>query len=203
MENGGESEMKGKMILIINICKEKLHYFEFVKPVLDILEKNKISYFTKHYFDLKNDDLNKADKVIICGTSLFDNEFVKDINRFLWLKDFEKPVFGICGGMQIIGLVFGGELKRKAEIGFYCGDFKKEFFGVSREQEVYHLHNFYVDFSKLNDFEIYSENKVIQAVKHRDKEIYGVLFHPEVRQKSLIRNFCLNNYDTENIKSFV
>ena len=100
---------------------------------------------------------------------------------------------GICGGMQIIGLVFGGRLKKKTEIGFYYEDFKKEFLGLFREQEVYHLHNYYIDFYKLKEFEIYSENKVIQAVKHWDKEIYGVLFHPEVRQKSLIRNFCLNN----------
>jgi len=181
------------MILIINICKEKLHYFEFVKPVLDILEKNKISYLTKHYLDLEDDDLNKADKVIICGTSLFDNGFIKNIDRFLWIKNFKNPIMGICGGMQIIGLVFGGRLKKKTEIGFYYEDFKKEFLGLFREQEVYHLHNYYIDFYKLKEFEIYSENKVIQAVKHWDKEIYGVLFHPEVRQKSLIRNFCLNN----------
>ena len=27
-------------------------------------------------------------------------------------------------------------------------------------------------------------------VKHKDREIYGVLFHPEVRQKDLIVRFC-------------
>ena len=45
---------------------------------------------------------------------------------------------------------------------------------------------------KLGDFEIFCENEnVVQAVKHEEKEIYGILFHPEVRQKDLIKNFCL------------
>ena len=51
------------------------------------------------------------------------------------------------------------------------------------------MHNNYVDFSNL-DFEIFAGNKIVQSVKHKEKEIYGVLFHPEVRQKDMILNFC-------------
>lgn len=182
------------MILVINICKEKLHYYEFVKPIEDIIKKLGESYFVRGYKGLKKKDLNKASKVIICGTSLFDNEFIKDINKFSWLKNFNRPVLGICGGMEIIGLVFGGKLKRKTEIGFYKERFEKKFLGISGEIEVYHLHNYSVDFSQLNDFEVccFSDteiNKVAQAVKHKNKKIYGVLFHPEVRQKNLINFF--------------
>ena len=50
-------------------------------------------------------------------------------------------------------------------------------------------YNNYVDFSGLKDFEIYSGGKFIQAVKHVGKEIYGVLFHPEVRNKEMILEF--------------
>jgi len=189
-------------ILIINICKEKLHYCEFVKPVEDIVVSLKLKYFTKHYKELNKKDLEESDKIIICGTSLKDNEFLENINKFKWLMNFKKPVIGICGGMEIIGAVFGGKLKKKTEeskgflkkkteIGFYKEAFKKKFLGF-KEGEVYHLHNYYVEFDKR--FEILSSNKVVQAVKHKKKEIYGLLFHPEVRNKEIIKNFVRNIY---------
>ncbi len=181
--------MNKKEILIIDICKEKLHYFEFVKPIEDILRKEKKRYFVKHYRDLTTKDLEKTEKIIICGTSLRDNEFLKDVERFKWIKKTDKKILGICGGMQIIGLVYGGKLKRKTEIGFFKENFKKKFLGLFGDEEVYHLHNNYVSFSR--EFEIFAGNKIVGAVKHKKREIYAVLFHPEVRQKDLIKNFYL------------
>ena len=177
------------MILIINICKEKLHYYEFVKPIEDILRRDGAGFFTKHYKDITDSDLEKASKVIICGTSLKDEEFVKDISKFSWISDFDKPLLGICGGFQIISILNGGDLKKGEEIGFYIEKFKKPYLGLEDGVEVYHLHNNYIDFSGLKDFEIYSGEKIIQVVKHKEKEIYGVLFHPEVRNKEMILEF--------------
>jgi len=176
------------MILIINICKEKLHYFEFVKPIADVLIKNDLRYITKHYNDIDEKDLKKADKIIICGTSLKDNQFLEDINKFKWIKYFKKPIYGICGGMQIIGLIFKGKLKEKLEIGLNRIKFCSDFYNSCENQEVYQLHNNYIEFSKL--FHVMAENDVVQAVKHNEKEIYGVLFHPEVRNKWMIERFC-------------
>lgn len=181
------------MILLVDICNEKLHYLEFVKPVEDILRREGLGFFTKKYKEVGESDLVKADKIIICGTSLKDCDFSssKNLKYSSWIKDFNKPLLGICGGMQVIGLIFGGELKSKKEIGFYSENFEKNFLGIYGQNEVYHLHNNFVDFNKLKIFEIYSENKkVVQAVKHINKEIYGVLFHPEVRQKSMVQAFC-------------
>ncbi|MEK6872999.1 MAG: hypothetical protein AAB958_00150 [Patescibacteria group bacterium] len=178
------------MILIINICKEKLHYYEFIKPIKDILDKNNVDFLIKHYKNIKKEDLQKSDKIIICGTSLMDNEFIKYTNKFNWIKNFNKPVLGICGGMEIIGLAFCGKLKRKTEIGFYEEKFNKQFLGLKNIQKVYHLHNYYINFNNINEFGIFcSSGKISQAVKHNQKQIYGVLFHPEVRQKELITNF--------------
>lgn len=174
-------------ILIINICKERLHYFEFVKPLEDILKKNNIKYFTIHYKKLRKKDLEKTSKIIICGTSLKDNEFTENINKFLWIKNIKKSILGICGGMQLIGLEFKGRLKKRTEIGFYKENFKIDFLGLNGENEVYHLHNNYIALSR--EFEIFSKNKIIQAVKHKAREIYCVLFHPEVRNKKMILNF--------------
>lgn len=171
------------MILIINVCSEKLHYYEFVKPVEDILKEK--HFFAKHYLDLSEDDLKKASKIIICGTSLKDDFFIKNIEKFSWLLNFKKPVLGICAGMQIIGLVFGGKLKKKKEIGFFQENFRKGFLGIKSKQEVYHLHKNYIEFP--SSFEIFSSSKIAQAV--RFKNFFGVLFHPEVRQKKIIEEF--------------
>ncbi len=177
------------MILIINICREKLHYYEFVKPICDILEIHGIKYNVKNYKEVKESDLIKAGKVIICGTSLYDNDFINYIDKFRWILEFNKPILGICGGMQIIGILFGGKLKKKTEIDFYMENFKEEFLGAVGEMEVYHLHNYFIDFSKLDDFMIFNKGNISQAVKHKEKQVYGVLFHPEVRNKEMVLNF--------------
>jgi anthranilate/para-aminobenzoate synthase component II len=179
------------MILVINVCREKLHYPEFVKPIEKILEKNEIGFFTKSFLDLTQKDFGKADKIIICGTSLKDNFYSEHPEKFEWINECNKPILGICAGMQIIGLVNKNKkLDKKKDIVFFKENFRKEFLGLNGENEVYHLHNFYFDFNLLKDFEIYNNREIAQAVKHKNKEIYGVLFHPEVRNKEMIVNFC-------------
>jgi GMP synthase (glutamine-hydrolysing) len=161
------------MLLIVNICKEKLHALEFVKPIEDILASQNIQFFTKHYSELKNSDIEKADKIIICGTSLKDNEFLDHLNSFHWIKNYKKPIFGICGGAHLIGLILRYKLKKKKEIGLKKLILQKEFLGFKGELQVYHLHQFYV----------------LPEVFHKDN-IYATLFHPEVRNKKIIEEFC-------------
>jgi|TARA_Y100000310_G_scaffold288745_1_gene314669 GMP synthase (glutamine-hydrolysing) len=160
------------MILIINICKEKLHELEFVKPIEDVLSKNKIKFKTHHYSKILKKDL-LVDKIIICGTSLKDNNFLENLKYFKWLKNFDKPVLGICGGSHIIGLILGNKLKNKKEIGLKEINVKKEFLGIKGKRKVYHLHKFY---------------SLPEIFNHQN--FYATLFHPEVRNKEMIRNFC-------------
>ncbi len=197
------------MILVVNVCKERLHYYEFVRPILDILKGVGEEFFVRHYYKIKKGDLSNCDKIIICGTSLKDNKFLEDIGYFGFLRNFDKPVFGICAGMQILGLVdnlkkqvvnldiknsFDDVLKKKfflknnlsgSEIGFFKERFDKEFLGLKGEVEVYHLHNNYVEFG--DDWDVFAGKDFAQAVRRGD--FYGVLFHPEVRQKEIVREF--------------
>ena len=39
-------------------------------------------------------------------------------------------------------------MSKKTEIGYFNENFEKEFLGIKGKQQVYHLHNNYVDFSK-------------------------------------------------------
>ncbi|VVB79204.1 GMP synthase [glutamine-hydrolyzing] subunit A [uncultured archaeon] len=177
------------MILIISTCSETLHELEFVKPIEDIIGKE---FKTVNYKDLTQKHIDSAEKIIICGTSLKDNTFLKELGKFSWIKEYSKPLLGICAGMQIIGLVFGGKIKKKKEIGLIVSNFDKTFLGLDGVKQVYALHNNFIDFSKIPEFEVFAKSlSCDQAVKHRAKKIYGVLFHPEVRNKEFIKKFCL------------
>lgn len=175
------------MILLISTNSEPLHKLEFVKPIEEILNKRKIEFKTIYYSELNNSHINKSSKIIIAGTSLQDNKFLRNIKKFEFIKSYHKPLLGICAGMQIISLIYGSELKKKTEIGYYLEFFDKEFLSLQGEHEVYHLHNNYTTLPE--DFISYTKGKISQAIKHKEKEIYGVLFHPEVRNKKLIENF--------------
>ena len=175
------------MILIIKICNKQFHYFEFIKPIEDVLKKNNIKFQSIHYRNVSEEILKNAEKIIISGTSLKDNGFIKDISKFNWIKEFNKPILGICGGMHILGLIFNGELKKQQEIGLTNIELKKDFLGFIGKIEVYELHNYY-GISK--EFDIFGESRFCpQAVKHKKNPFFGVLFHPEVRNKDIIVNF--------------
>ncbi|MEK6891295.1 MAG: hypothetical protein AABX03_04115 [Nanoarchaeota archaeon] len=184
------------MILIISTCKEKLHELEFVKPIEDILKNNKIKFKTINYRNLDKHSIEKSDKIIITGTSLKDNSFLEKSNlkKFEFIKYSNKPILGICAGMHIIGLVNGGKLKKEKQIGPLTLEFIESFLGIepNKKHQVYSLHGLYVDFTKLENFNVLSYASCSQAVKHKSKEAYGILFHPEVRNKIIIEKFiCL------------
>ena len=37
------------MILIISVCQEKIHEFEFVRPIESVLKEKNLPFLTKHY----------------------------------------------------------------------------------------------------------------------------------------------------------
>jgi GMP synthase (glutamine-hydrolysing) len=176
------------MILIITIYKEKFHHLEFVKPIEDVLRRENIPFKTVHYKDCKHEMLSMSEKIIISGTSLKDNDFLNYIEKFEWIIDYDKPILGICGGMHILGLIFRGKLIKYQEIGLTDVDFQEKIFEINGIRQEYELHNFY---AQSNEFDIFavSEN-CPQIIKHKDLPFYGVLFHPEVRNKELLSFFA-------------
>ena len=62
-----------------------------------------------------------------------------------------------------------------------CDRFSKDF-------EAYELHN--NSLTELFEFEILAESgNSVQAITHKEKDIYGIIFHPEVRNENIILNF--------------
>jgi len=164
-------------LLIINTCSNKLSEVEFVLPF-----EGKNSR-TNHYSKLE--DLDWTDKILITGTALEDNEYLNDLDKFDWLKNVNKPVLGICSGAQIVASVFGGKIIKNQEIGMV--EVNGNLFGKNKFQ-AYSLHQNGI--SNLEEFEVLAKSKnSIQAIKHKSKDIYGVIFHPEVRNRWVIEKF--------------
>jgi len=175
------------MILLIKTPNISFHDLEFVKPIEDTLERNHVNFKSIHYTKLNEKLIKTADKIIISGTSLKDNNYLSHIKKFDWIKEFEKPILGICGGMHILGLIFNGKIKNYQEIGLKEVVFENDFLGFIGKHIVYELHNLNVVSKEFNVFA--SSKNCIQAIKHNKKPFYGVQFHPEVRNKNLIINF--------------
>jgi GMP synthase-like glutamine amidotransferase len=177
------------MILVVDMNSEEnsFGFSEFVLPILSIAEELEKCAF-KRYFEVSEKDLNGCDKVILSGSALKNTVTLSQIPRFTWLKDYGKPVLGICAGMQTISIVFGGRLVKGREIGMTEIVTLKENLLFSSSFKAYTLHNYAIVPSA--EFEVMAESaKCVQAIKHKRKEIYGVLFHPEVRNKEVIQRF--------------
>jgi len=178
------------MILIVNVCKEKLNEVEFVRPVQQIIKRAGHQCFIRHYTELFEEDINEADRIIICGTALKDNQYLEDINKFNWIKECKKPLLGICAGMQIIGKVFSCELYEKEDMGQQS--VKSTIQNELTEEEEFYSYFLSTKTVKLNkDFEILVRGKEVEGmIKHKSKRVWGCLFHPEVMNSEIIVNFC-------------
>ncbi len=85
-------------------------------------------------------------------------------------------------------MVFGARLVKSLEIGMTQITSLKENPLVSGEFKAYSLHSYCVEASE--EFEVWAKSaKCIQIIKHKTKPIYGVLFHPEVRNQEIIKRF--------------
>jgi GMP synthase-like glutamine amidotransferase len=177
------------MILVVNMnsLENPFGLYEFVMPIVAIaeeLEKCDI----KHYLEVNVQNMNGYDKILLSGSALKNTVTLDQTARFAWLKDYDKPVLGVCAGMQTAGLLFGGRLVKCREIGMTEVATLKANPLFSSTFQVYALHNYAVVPS--SQFEALAESaKCVHAIKHKQKDIYGVLFHPEVRNKEVIQRF--------------
>jgi GMP synthase-like glutamine amidotransferase len=177
------------MILIVDMNRKKdsLGYYEFALPIVAAAQK-KGDYKIKHYLEVNNEDLRQCNSVILSGTPLKDTATLWHPEKFHWLKETEKPVLGICAGMETIGVVFGSSLVECLEIGMTPIISLKNNPLFSADFQAYSLHSYCVEVSE--EFEVWAKSaKCVQVIKHKTKPIYGALFHPEVRNQELIKRF--------------
>jgi GMP synthase-like glutamine amidotransferase len=177
------------MILIVdmNWTMDSLAYNEFVAPIVAVIEPLE-QCEVRHFSELSRVNFGSYSKVILSGATLKDFATLKQLDKFSWVKTLDKPILGICAGIETIAMVFGVPLSGCLEVGMieitktaasplFEGNFK-----------AYALHSLTVEPSQTFTVLAKSE-QCAEAIKHIDKPIYGVLFHPEVRNPEILQRF--------------
>jgi GMP synthase-like glutamine amidotransferase len=190
------------MILVVDLCwkKNSLSRPEFVDPVASALRKAGAEIKVLHYSELTSDrsskqlyrDLLECDGAVLCGTAIQDNFYAVEMDKFSWIKDhnYRKPILGICAGMQVIASAFGGKIIPRPAIGMEKVDIIKdtELLGEPRQIEGYHLHSYGATVPKGFHLVAGFYHKA-DAFVHERRPIYGLIFHPEVRNRWILQKF--------------
>ena len=180
------------MILILDLSyrPDSLSMDEFVVPVERIVREDGYSTRIRHYTDPVQEDLASTDGAILCGTALKDFGYLNRRERFTWLRSFPRPVLGICAGMQVLARVYGGDVHPATGIGMAEQQVvtSDPLLAGKDRFPAYELHSLSV--APPASFTVLATSvSGAQVIRHRERPVYGVMFHPEVRNEWLIRRF--------------
>ncbi len=179
------------MILIIDTCSEPLSSREFVRPVRDILEAAGAEIRILPYPRVTPAIAAKAEKIILCGNALQDQVALANTARFAWLLTRDKPTLAICAGMQILAAVFGAPVQDSLAIGVKPLRITRAdaLLGEPAETPAYLLHTKRP--ALPSGFETIAEiDGHPAAIRHAERPLRAVLFHPEVMNKDILVRFA-------------
>jgi GMP synthase (glutamine-hydrolysing) len=143
----------------------------------------------KHYLELNPPEVENYSHIILSGTTLKDFDFLEHLDRFQWIKTYTKPVLGICAGMQTIIRVYGEQLVPCQQVGMTEITTTAHNPLFSGAFQAYSLHTYSIAPESQTFNAIAKSSKCVQAIAHKQKTIYGVLFHPEVRNNEILKRF--------------
>lgn len=117
--------------------------------------------------------------------------------------DLDVPVLGICYGLQILahhkipGSVEQADHREFGRSELIVDDNEDLFMGIPQESVVWMSHGDHI--KKLPpDYEIiaHTDNARVAGVRHKEKKIFGVQFHPEVVHtvygRQILKNFAVS-----------
>ncbi|WP_063727649.1 gamma-glutamyl-gamma-aminobutyrate hydrolase family protein [Kosmotoga sp. DU53] len=191
-----------KVFLVVSLLLLSISIFALNKPIALLLNDgdylNTTSLIEKALKDLKVDyklyrtflgefpEKGSYSGIICSGGSDMSAFFNNDGSAKETVKlitESNVPVLGICMGHQLIGKIYGASLIYLEERGWIEVKELKDnvlFTGLPEVFNVWENHMYTLN-KVPEDFELLAigESGSIQVIKHREKPIYGVQFHPE------------------------
>lgn len=180
------------MILVIDLCcrEGSLGFDEYVMPIERIVARSGFEAVSVHFQSISPGHLAGADAVILCGTPLADNAFLSNPGAFSWVEKSSIPILGICAGLELLCSLFGGVPGPCTEIGM------KEIrvtetdpiFSTPLSFSAYEIHT--LACTDPGPFRVLAvSDRCIQVIRHPVRPVYGVMFHPEVRNEWVVERF--------------
>ncbi|GAA2127541.1 hypothetical protein GCM10009759_79800 [Kitasatospora saccharophila] len=135
--------------------------------------------------------------VVLSGTKVraYDGEFYKPLIDLV--NEADVPVFGICGGMQVIAVAAGGRLAEGPQrVGGHRAEVDTEeplFAYVGPEVTVFHRHTLYLQEAPAGFRAIgRSEHAPVEFIRSEDGRILGSQAHLEFRSdgREILRGFA-------------
>jgi GMP synthase (glutamine-hydrolysing) len=151
------------------------------------------------YHEINSVNADDFDAIVLSGGDfpLKGNE-AKLQEEIDLIKNYQKPIFGICFGFEVIAYVFGAKLKqlRSKEQGIL--DLKviepdQIFLNIPNFQ-VYEGHRWVINKPTDEIIALARSKDGIEAIKHKTRPIYAVQFHPEMFVKETCGDEIFNNF---------
>ena len=145
-----------------------------------------VSFRVIRYSEITQTSIEDFDAVILSGGHEFPVYGSEDrlIDEMHLIKNFNKPIFGICFGFELIAYVFGAHLecmqdKERGILDIQVVESDDLFLNILNFQ-VFESHRWVIK-KPVDSLKVLARSKDgIEAVKHKTRLIYGVQFHPEM-----------------------
>ena len=169
------------MILIIdNYDSFTYNVYQYVgqfNPAVEVIKNDEIS--------ISQIKEKSIDRIIISPGPGHPKDSKVSLDCIHQLGD-DIPILGICLGHQAIGIAFGAQIINSNQIvhgktSMIEHNHDVLFQGLENPFEATRYHSLVIDNSTLPDeLEIIAQSdEIIMGVKHKEKPIFGVQFHPE------------------------
>jgi GMP synthase (glutamine-hydrolysing) len=179
-----------KQIVVVNLFLDPKRKLSFNKLVARVKQTG-AEILTADHQSLPNSDsslLTKCDGIILSGTEALltrtaDRKQFE--NLFEFLPKIEVPILGICGGHQALAIAYGGEVAKSAHriTGFRTVELEdKDSLLAGLPEKIRVMQSHYEEVKRLPPKFVRiarSKDTKNEAMKHEQKPLYGVQFHPE------------------------
>lgn len=175
----------------------------FTYNIVDLLQSlNYATVVVKRYSEVSIEEFPDYNHIIISPGPMTPSDYPKLKNAISFCYENNKPLLGICLGHQAIGEYFGGKLIQLQRVVhgqkkiISIDNTSKIFHQLPDEIEVGLYHSWAIDFSSLPESlksTGMSKDPCLMSFQHRQKNIFGVQFHPEsfltASGKIIMKNF--------------
>lgn len=144
-----------------------------------------LGYFAKLYLPEQLDQIGEPGAIILSGGPKSTSDADAPDIDFERLQSYQVPVLGVCYGMQLLNIKFGGSVKKSnhreyGQAGLFPVQQEGLYKGISTESQVWMSHSDTVDDLGENCQVIAKNQHGTPVSLQWGERFFGIQYHPEV-----------------------